>query len=156
TRVALILHAGGSNTRQAAAQVLAGPDTALNQYWYDWFDTSVFYGDGATFGASGTLGEDINAAKVADQARAQREDGREHFLYGYPMYDYGSMPDYDTDVTNFMSANSTSWLSSNAAYSDPVTAPQAAPAEQAKVKEIAARHAAADPSYASIWTFEAD
>jgi Ricin-type beta-trefoil lectin domain/Pretoxin HINT domain len=154
-RLALVLHAGGSNTRQAAAQILAGPDTALDENWYDWIHSSVFSDDGP-LGSSGTLGDDVDAAKVADQARIQREDGREHFLWGYPMSGYGTMPDYDTDVTDFMSSNSTLWLSVHAVTADPVQAPKAAVAEQNKVKEIAARRGAADPPNAWVWNMYAD
>ncbi|HEV7964462.1 MAG TPA: RICIN domain-containing protein [Actinoplanes sp.] len=154
-RLALVLHAGGTNTRQAAAQILAGPDAALDEYWYDWIHNSVFSDDGP-LGSSGKLGQDVDAAKVADQARIQREDGRERFLWGYPMSGYGTMPDYDTDVTDFMSSNSTLWLSVNAVTADPVQAPKAAVAEQNKVKEIAARRGAADPANAWVWNMDAN
>jgi hypothetical protein len=154
-RLALVLHAGGTNTRQAAAQILAGPDTALDVSWYDWVHNSVLSDDGP-LGDSGTLGQDVDAAKVADQARTQREDGRVHFLWGYPMSGYGTPPDYDTDVTDFMSSSSTLWLSVNAVTADPVTAPHAAAAEQNKVKEIATRRGAADPSNAWVWNMYAN
>jgi hypothetical protein len=155
SRLAQVLHAGGSNTRQAAAQILAGPDTALDEYWYDWVESSPLAGPGP-LGYSGALGADVDAAKVADQARAQREEGREHFFWGYPMSGYGSVPDYDTDVTDFMSENSTLWLSVNAVTANPVTTPHAATAEQDKVREIAARHSAADPSNSWKWNLYAD
>ena len=154
-RLALVLHAGGTSTRVSAAQILAGPDTALDVDWYDWIHSSVFSDDGP-LGSSGKLGQDVDAAAVADQARSQREDGREHFLWGYPMSGYGTMPDYDTEVTDFMSSNSTLWLSVNAVTADPVQAPKAAVAEQNKVKEIAARRGAADPSNAWVWSMYAN
>lgn len=149
-RLALVLHAGGSATRQVAAAALAGPDTALNEDWYTWLGSSGLT-DAGPVGDSGALGADVAAAKVADQARTQREDGREHFLWGYRMADYGTMPDYDTAVTDFMSSDSTFWLSANAIYADPMRAPHAATAEQDKVREIAARRAAADPAAAALW-----
>ncbi|GAA3343972.1 hypothetical protein GCM10020358_45280 [Amorphoplanes nipponensis] len=149
SRLALLLHAGGSNARKAAAGTLAGPDTALNASWYDWVDASWVDADG------GPLDQDVAAAGVADQARAQREAGRDHFLYGYPMSEYGRLPDYDTDVVDFMSKSSTFWLASNALYAQPPTA-KAEPAAQDKVREIAARHAAATPADAWAWNLYAD
>jgi Ricin-type beta-trefoil lectin domain/Pretoxin HINT domain len=150
-RLAMVLHAGGSQTRQAAAQILAGPDTALDWYWSTWIDSSVF-SNGLT--DSGTIGADVEAARVADQARAQREDGQGRFLWDYPIS--GTRPDYDTDVTDFMSAYSTFRLSVDAVFADPVTAPHAAAAEQNKVREIAARRAAADPANAWRWSSYSD
>lgn len=148
-RLALVLHAGGSNARKAAAETLAGPDTALDQPWYDWVHAGWVGADG------GPLDQDVAAAAVADQARSQREDGRDHFLYGYPMSDYGKLPDYDTAVVDFMSTSSTFWLASNAIYADPPAAKAAKPAQD-KVKEIAARHAAATPDDAWLWNMYAD
>ncbi|MEV6597095.1 ricin-type beta-trefoil lectin domain protein [Actinoplanes sp. NPDC051346] len=148
-RLGLVLHAAGSNGRKAAAETLAAPDTAMNKSWYDWLDESWVRADG------GPLDQDVAAAKVADQARAQREDGREHFLYGYPMSGLGPLPDYDTDVVDFMSTDSTFWLATHAIYAEPPTA-KAEKAAQDKVKEIAARHAASDPSDAWVWNMYAN
>jgi hypothetical protein len=146
--LALVLHAGGSNVRQAAAQTLAGPDTALNSPWYGWVDGTWL--DGWYNGTSVPLNADIAAAKTADQARAQRESGRRENFSGYPMSGYGSVPDYDTDVTDFMSADATRRMTSSAVYAD-LTMPKAEAAAQAKVREIAAAHAAAVPADAWKW-----
>ncbi len=142
--LALLLHAGGINVRTAAAQALAGPDSGLTQSWYTWEE------DSWVDDPNGPLAQDVASAATADQARQQRTDGIEHFLWGYPMYDYGSRPDFNADVTNFMSKDSTFWLASDAVYDDlPVT--HADKAAKDTVKAIAAAHAAADPSDAWLW-----
>ncbi|GIE79613.1 hypothetical protein Aph02nite_55630 [Actinoplanes philippinensis] len=152
-RLALVLHAGGSYVRDAAAQTLAGPDTALDMAWYDWTDQS-WLADWY-LNESGPLGQDVAAAQVADQAREQRERGRSEFFRGYLMSGYGSTPDYDTDVTDFMSEDSTFWIAANAVHAD-LPIPKAEAASQAKVREIADRRAAADPSNAWRWNMYAD
>jgi hypothetical protein len=146
--LAMILHAGGSNVRKAAADDLAGADTALARPWNDWTDASWL--DGWYNGTSVPLNADVAAAKTADQARAQQESGRLEFFRGYPMSGYGGMPDYDTDVTDFMSASRTRWLVSNAVYAE-LPMPRAAAAEKAKVNEIANVHKAATPDDAWKW-----
>ncbi|AEV81239.1 Pierisin [Actinoplanes sp. SE50] len=152
--LALLMHAGGPNVRQIAAQWLAGPDTALNVEWGDWVDKNWIAEDwvngwkwadaSSDTAPAGPLGADIVAAGTADQARQQRETARDAFLAGYPMGDYGSRPSFDTDVTNFLSKGSTRELAVEAAYFHPLIT-QASKAEQDKVWEIYERHLKSEP-----------
>jgi hypothetical protein len=147
--LAMLLHAGGIDVRTSAAQSLGGPDSALTSGWGTW-ENSSWVND-----PNGPIAQDVAAAAVADQARMQRTDGIQHYLDGYPMYDYGSRPDFDADVTNFMSKDSTYWLATDAVYNTLPIA-QADQAAKDKVNAIAAAHEAADPTYASEWSVYAD
>jgi hypothetical protein len=149
--LALLLHAGGINVRSAIAQVLAGPDSALTTPWYQTTWDSLDWVNGA----NSPLQQDVSAAAIADQGRTQRVDGIQHFLDGYPMYDYGSQPSFDESVTTFMSKDSTYWLATNAVYAT-LPVPKADQAAKDKVNAIAAAHEAADPSSASEWQAYAD
>ncbi len=142
--LALLLHAGGTNVRTAAAQALAGPDTALTTLWSNWASISWLEDP------NGPLQQDVNAAAVADQSRQQRVDGLNHFFNGYPMYDFGSQPQFNEAVTTFMSKDSTYWLAANALYANLPVA-KADQAAKDKVTAIAAAHAAADPANAWMW-----
>ena len=98
---------------------------------------------------------DVSAAAIADQSRQQRADGIDHFLWGYPMSGYGSQPDFNADVTNFMSKDSTFRLATDAVFASlPVT--HADQAAKDKVTAIAATHAAADPTNAWEWNTYGD
>jgi len=147
--LAKLLHAGGIQVRTAAAQALAGPDSALTATWQNWEETSWVHDP------NGPLGQDVANAATADQARTQREDGTGHFLDSYPMYGYSSQPDLDASVTTFMSKDSTYWLASNAVY-DTLPVTHADQAAQDKVTAIAAAHAAQDPSNAWVWNLYRD
>ncbi|HEU5429771.1 MAG TPA: RICIN domain-containing protein [Actinocrinis sp.] len=145
--LAQLLHAGGINVRTAIAQVLAGPDSGMTTPWSQstWENLSWVNGSGSP------LQQDVSAAAVADQGRQQRTDGIQHFLDGYPMYDYGSQPEFNEAVTTFMSKDSTYWLAANAVYEAlPIT--QADQAAKDKVAAIAAAHEAADPTNATAWS----
>jgi hypothetical protein len=151
--LAQLLHAGGTQVRTAAAQALAGPDSALTSPWSTW-EQSSWVKD-----PNGPLAQDVASAATADQGRQQRVDGISHFLDGYPTFtatpSYGSAPDFNTAVTTFMSKDSTYWLASNAVY-DPLPITHADQAAKDKVTAIAAAHAAQDPTNAWVWNLYRD
>ncbi|WP_325723309.1 ricin-type beta-trefoil lectin domain protein [Actinocrinis sp.] len=142
--LAMLLHAGGVSVRTAAAQSLAGPDSGMGELWGTWEDSN-WVGD-----RNGPIAQDVATAAAADQARKQRTAGINHFLDGYRMMDYGQQPDFNADVTTFMSKDSTFWLESDAAY-NALPVPRADQAAKDRVTAIAATHTAADPADASFW-----
>ncbi|MDD1061417.1 ricin-type beta-trefoil lectin domain protein [Streptomyces cocklensis] len=147
--LAMLLHAGGIGVRTSIAQTLAGPDSALNEPWSD------YVSENWENAPNTPADQDVAKAAIADQARGQRTDGISRFLSAYPMGAYGSQPDFDADVTNFMSRDSTFWLAGQAMTANlPIT--HADQAAQDKVTAIAATHAAADPSKAWYWNFYRD
>ena len=149
--LALLLHAGGTAVRTMAAQVLAGPDSGLTTPWSQTtWDSSSWVND-----PNSPLEQDVSTAAIADQGRTQRVDGIQHFLDGYPMYDYGSRPEFNENVTTFMSKDSTYWLATNAVFATLPVA-KADQAAKDKVTAIAAAHASADPTNAWEWNLHRD
>ncbi|WP_159011784.1 ricin-type beta-trefoil lectin domain protein [Streptomyces sp. NRRL F-5123] len=147
--LATLLHAGGIGVRTSIAQTLAGPDTPLTEPWSDYLSENW------ENAPNGPFLDDVGKAAVADQARAQRSAGISRFLSGYPMDKYGAQPDFDADVTNFMSSDATFRLASQGMWANLPIA-HADQAAQDKVTAIAAAHAAADPDKAWYWNFYRD
>ncbi|MFJ8043152.1 RICIN domain-containing protein [Kitasatospora sp. NPDC096147] len=146
-RMAVALRGGGFRMRTEAGAALASNDADLTATWNVW--------NGASWSSDPTsaLSVDVAAAKIADQARGQRSEGREHFLDGFSMYE--NEPSFDGEVIGYMSSGSTFWRAVDAVAFD-FSVPRAAQAEKDRVTAIALEHKAKDPQWGSVWDTYAD
>ncbi|MDH6704969.1 hypothetical protein P3T27_001677 [Kitasatospora sp. MAA19] len=139
-RLAKVMHAGGTRMRTEAGAALAGNDAETSAVWATWISR------GWEDDPSSALAKDVAATKVADQARGQRRDGRQHFLDGFSMYD--RQPDFDGDVIAYMSSDSTFWRAV-LSVSIALDIPKADQAAMDRVTAIGKENAAKDPT--TIW-----
>ncbi|MET9180469.1 RICIN domain-containing protein [Kitasatospora aureofaciens] len=136
-RLGKAMHAGGTQMRAEAGAALAGNDAETSAVWATWIR------NGWRDDPKSALAKDVAAAKVADQARAQRWDGRQHFLDGFSLYD--RQPDFDGDVISYMSSDSTFWRAL-LSVSVVVDVPKADQAAMDRVTAIGKENLAKDPA----------
>ncbi|MGW2800139.1 RICIN domain-containing protein [Streptomyces sp. NPDC001269] len=143
TRMAEAMHAGGLQMKTDADAALAGSTDDLLKTWQTWRS------DAFTDDPNSAISKDRAATKIADQNRAQRDEGRHHLLDGFSMYP--TEPDPIGDAVNYMSSDSTFWQEVNStAFALPL--PKADQAARDKVNAIAQANAASgDPDTAWLW-----